>query len=74
MGPSKEYLDMISKRLEAMNPGISNGGVRGDSCNEPFKMPSGIDQLGATAMAYLEKKKGEAPAPPDPMFPDRNTY
>ena len=74
MGPSKEYLDMISKRLEAMNPGLIDGSVRGDSCNEPFKMPGIMDQLGSTAMAYLEKRKGEVQTPPDPMFSDRNTY
>jgi hypothetical protein len=74
MRPSKEYLDMISKRLETMNPGLSNGSVRGDSCNEPFKMPDVMGQLGSTAMAYLEKKKGEVQTPSDPMFTDRNTY
>ena len=73
MRPSKEYLDMISKRLEAMNPGVSNPD-KGLERYEAFKMPSGIDQLGQTAMAYLDKKKKEDPIPPDPLFPDRNTY
>jgi hypothetical protein len=67
--PSKEYLDQISKRLEAMNPHLS--GSRGAECNEPFQMPSIMDQMGQTALHYLENKK-ETVIEPDPLFPDRN--
>lgn len=67
--PSKEYLEYISKRLEAMNP--NQGGHPGNSCNEPFKMPSFMDQAGQTAMHYLKNKR-ETETAPDPLFPDRN--
>lgn len=70
MRPSKEYLDMISKRLEAMNPGL--GSVKGDSCHEPYKMPSIMDQMSQSAIAYLERKKQETPIQPDPLFRDLN--
>ena len=71
MKPSKEYLDHIAKRLEAMNPDIVNGV---NVIQEPFKMPSFEDQLGQTAMAYLANKKNRESIAPDPLFPDRNTY
>lgn len=67
--PSKEYLDQISKRLEAMNPHLT--GSRGVECNEPFQMPSIMDQMGQTALHYLKNKK-ETVIEPDPLFPDRN--
>lgn len=67
--PSKEYLDQISKRLEAMNPHLS--GTKGPECNEPFQMPSIMDQMGQTALHYLKNKK-ETVIEPDPLFPDRN--
>lgn len=71
MRPSKEYLDQIAKRLEAMNPDISNGI---NIINQTYKMPSFEDQLGQTAMAYLANKKNQEHVDPDPLFPDRNTY
>jgi hypothetical protein len=71
MKPSKEYLDHISKRLEAMNPDIMNGV---NVIQEPFKMPSFEDQLGQTAMAYLANKKNQEHIATDPLFSDRNTY
>ena len=67
--PSKEYLEYISKRLEAMNP--NSEGHRVDTCNEPFEIPSFIDQVGQTAMHYLRNKK-QVEIKPDPLFPDRN--
>jgi hypothetical protein len=70
MRPNKEYLDMISKRLEAMNPGL--GAVKGDSCHEPYKMPSAMDQMGQSAIAYLERKKGGTQIQPDPLFRNLN--
>lgn len=70
MKPNKEYLDMISKRLETMNPHLVNS-VPGAEAYSTYKMPSLMDQMGQTALAYLEKKK-ETPADPDPLFPDRN--
>jgi hypothetical protein len=71
MRPSKEYLDQIAKRLEAMNPDIVNGI---NIINQPYKMPSFEDQLGQTAMAYLANKKNQENIAPDPLFTDRNTY
>jgi hypothetical protein len=71
MKPSKEYLDHIAKRLEAMNPNIVNGV---NIIQEPYKMPSFEDQLGQTAMAYLANKKNQEHPAPDPLFPDRNSY
>lgn len=71
MKPSQEYLNMISKRLEALNPG-GFGTTNSQGCNEPLKMPSLIDQMGQTAIEYLKKKKTETYLPPDPLFPDRN--
>lgn len=63
---------MISKRLEAMNSGLSK--PRGGSeRSETYKLPGMLDQLGQTAMSYLEKKK-DNPVQPDPLFPDRNSY
>lgn len=73
MKPSKEYLDMISKRLENMNPHLSNS-IPGADPYSSYKMPSFEDQLGQTALAYLNKKKSEIQPGPDPLFPDRNTY
>lgn len=64
---------MISRRLEAMNPGLVSP-EKGLERYEAFKLPGGIDQLGQTAMAYLDKKKKEDPIAPDPLFPDRNSY
>ena len=71
MKPSKEYLDHIAKRLEAMNPDIVNGV---NVINQPYKIPSFEEQLGQTAMAYLANKKNQELVDPDPLFPDRNTY
>lgn len=73
MKPSKEYLDMISKRLENMNPHVVNS-ASGAEPYAAYKLPSMMDQLGQTALAYLDKKKNEIPSEPDPLFPDRNTY
>jgi len=67
--PSKEYLDYISKRLEAMNPSANQ--VNGSSCQEPFSMPSIMDQMGQTALHYLNNKK-DVVIEPDPLFPNRN--
>jgi hypothetical protein len=71
MKPSQEYLDMISKRLEAMNPGLVGSVNVGGECREPFKMPSFIDQVGMSAMEYLKNKK-DPDIQPDPLFPNRN--
>lgn len=73
MKPSKEYLDMISKRLENMNPHLTNS-VAGAEPYSAYKIPSFEDQLGQTALAYLNKNKNEIPSEPDPLFPDRNNY
>jgi competence transcription factor ComK len=70
MKPSKEYLDHIIKRLEAMNPGLGNSNT-GSTCNLDYKMPSFEEQVGRTAMEYLKNKK-DPMISPDPLFPDRN--
>ena len=72
MKPSQEYLDMIAKRLEGMNPGLVGGVNVGGECMEPFKMPSFIDQVGMAAMEYLKNKKDLVDIQPDPLFPNRN--
>lgn len=72
MKPSKEYLDHIIKRLEAMNPGLGNTDQM-SSCNLDYKLPSFEEQLGRSAMEYLKNKKDPVISP-DPLFPDRNTY
>jgi hypothetical protein len=74
MVPSKEYLDHISKRLEAMNPHLKGTDGKYNAFADGFKMPSLMDQMGQTAMAYLNNKKNQAPIEPDPLFPDRNSY
>lgn len=66
-------MDMISKRLENMNPHLVNS-IPGQEPYAAYKMPSVVDQLGQTAIAYLNRKKDEIPPGPDPLFPDRNTY
>jgi len=71
MKPSKEYLDQIAKRLEALNPHLVGTVNTGGSCREPFELPSIIDQMGATAMEYLKNKK-HVDIQPDPLFPNRN--
>jgi hypothetical protein len=50
------------------DPGI---GRNSEGCNEPFKMPSFIDQVGITAMEYLKNKK-DPEIMKDPLFMDRN--
>ncbi len=67
--PNKEYLDQISKRLEAMNPHLA--GSKKAECNEPFVIPSIMDQMGQTALHYLKNKK-ETVIEQNPLFPNRN--
>lgn len=67
--PSKEYLDHISKRLEAMNPNLNTSGESG--FKDPFNLPSIMDQMGQTALHYLKNKK-DTVIEPDPLFPNRN--
>jgi hypothetical protein len=71
MGPSKEYMDHIIKRLEAMNPHLANGIHASENRFDPYKLPSTIDQIGMTAMEYLKNKK-DPDIKPDSLFPDRN--
>lgn len=68
MKPSKEYLDYIAKRLEAMNPGV---GKSSDEQLNGYKLPGLMDQLGQTAIDYMKNKK-DPEIKPDPLFPDRN--
>lgn len=73
MKPSKEYMDMISKRLENMNPHLAHT-APGAEAYSSYKIPSLLDQMGQTAIAYMNRKKDEIQSNPDPLFPDRNTY
>ena len=73
MKPSKEYMDMISKRLENMNPHLVNS-TPGAEPYGSYKLPSFEEQLGQTALAFLDRKKNEIRPESDPLFPDRNTY
>jgi hypothetical protein len=70
MRPSQEYLNSIASKLDSLR--------RTDLNNvsapvETYKIPSFEDQIGQTALAYLNKKK-EIRQEKDPLFPDRNTY
>ena len=64
---------MISKRLENMNPHVINS-VPGAEPYAAYKLQSFEDQLGQTALAYLNRKKSEIAPAPDPLFSDRNIY
>ena len=71
MQPTKEYMDYIAKRLEALNPNVVvqqqiRKGVDPDVGNP-------VEWLGQSAMHYLRNKK-DPEIKPDPLFPDRNTY
>jgi hypothetical protein len=69
MTPTKEYLDHIKKRLEAMNPHLpanSNNEFSGG-----FELPNTMDQMGRAAIEYLKNKK-DPEILPDPLFPNRN--
>lgn len=56
MSVDPNYLKMIADRLDKMNGGSRNkhGEIQGE-----YKLPSLMDQMGQTAMAYLNKKKEE---------------
>jgi hypothetical protein len=71
MKPSNEYLEQIARKLDAMNRNDPGIGRNSEGCNEPFKMPSFIDQVGITAMEYLKNKK-DPEIMKDPLFMDRN--
>jgi hypothetical protein len=70
MRPSQEYLNSIASKLDSLrraDPNKVSGPV------ETYKIPSFEDQIGQTALAYLNQKK-EIRQEKDPLFPDRNTY
>ena len=56
MSVDPNYLKMISDRLDKMNGGspVRQGEIQGE-----YKLPSTMDQMGQTAMAYLSRKKEE---------------
>jgi len=56
MSVDPNYLKMIADRLDQMNGGPLSkpGEIQGE-----YKLPSLMDQMGQTAMAYLKKKKEE---------------
>jgi hypothetical protein len=64
--PSQAYLNMIVQKLDALNAvnGGSPKGGRGGSDEfgqmdhyAQYKIPDHFDQMGQTAMAYLERKR-----------------
>lgn len=71
MGPTKEYLDYIGKRLESLNPGKNLGIVTDERKNRGES--NMVDWLGQSATNYLKNKK-DPEINQDPLFPDRNTY
>ena len=71
MQPSKEYLDQIAKRLEALNPHITPEVIK--EIKRPNDTSGLLGDLGASAIGYLKNKK-DPDINPDPLFPDRNTY
>jgi hypothetical protein len=56
MSVDPNYLKMISDRLDKMNGGspARPGEIQGE-----YKLPNIMDQMGQTAMAYLNRKKEE---------------
>lgn len=56
-----------------MNPHLAHT-APGAEAYSSYKMPSLLDQMGQTAIAYMNRKKDEIQSNPDPLFPDRNTY
>jgi len=56
MSVDPNYLKMIADRLDKMNGGSS---VRPGEIQGEYKLPNIMDQMGQTAMAYLNRKKEE---------------
>lgn len=56
MSVDPNYLKMIADRLDKMNGGspVRPGEIQGE-----YKLPNIMDQMGQTAMAYLNRKKEE---------------
>ena len=56
MSVDPNYMKMIADRLDKMNCGSpsKNGEIQGE-----YKLPDMMDQMGQTAMAYLNRKKEE---------------
>jgi hypothetical protein len=70
MQPSKEYLDQIAKRLEALNPHITPESIKQAKTGNDFDV---LGWIGQSGMDYLQNKKDQNVGP-DPLFPDRNSY
>jgi hypothetical protein len=70
MRPSQEYLNSIASKLDSLRRTDPN---KASVQVETYKIPSFEDQIGQTALAYLNQKK-EIRQEKDPLFPDRNTY
>jgi hypothetical protein len=71
MQPSKEYLESIAKRLEAMNPGLTPERVK--EMKRPQDTSGLMGDIGSAALNFLKNKKDQN-IDSDPLFPDRNTY
>jgi hypothetical protein len=56
MSVDPNYLKMIADRLDKMNGGSP---VRAGEIQGEYKFPNIMDQMGQTAMAYLNRKKEE---------------
>jgi hypothetical protein len=56
------YLKMIADRLDKMNGGSP---ARPNEIQGEYKLPSLMDQMGQTAMAYLQRKREEEARDPN---------
>lgn len=71
MQPTREYMDYIAKRLEALNPEVKTQ-VQIKRGVDP-EVGNIVDLMGQSAMNYLQNKK-DSNIKSDPLFSDRNTY
>jgi hypothetical protein len=65
MQPSKEYMEQLAKRLEALNPHITPESIKQTKMGGGFDV---CDWLGQSATDYLNKKnqdRGQTEAPAD---------
>ena len=68
MQPNKEYMEYLSKRLEALNPHLTPESIKQAKTGDRIDP---IDWMGQAGFNYLKNKK-DPDINPDPLFPDRN--
>ena len=56
MRPSQEYLDSIMNKLDALKKADGTD-TKSNNRTEGYGLPSLVDQVGMTAMKYLEDQK-----------------